>query len=221
MDKIKAVIFDFDNTLGDRFRYSYDTYRHLLTTYLSDIDENSILFEAMLQDLVIYDQYGTVSDKNYILEQFERKYKRHIPIDNFGKWWVDNQYKFTVLFPDTAETVKALSKKYKLGVITNGYHDAQWGKLNKSGLLEYFDHCIVSGDVGIHKPDPRIFTMMAEKLELDPSECVYVGDIFSSDVLGASQAGMVPIWIWPSETSKPSDYKVIRISKLSDLLGIL
>ncbi len=223
MDNIKAVIFDFDNTLGDRFEYCYQTYRCFLKTFLPEVDDSSLLFESMLQDLVLYDEYGNVSDKGQILRAFEKRYNVRIEMTGkeFARWWIEHQYLFTVLFPDTTDTVLKLREKYKLGILTNGAHIAQWGKVEKSGLLPYMDAIIISGDVGVTKPDARIFEMMADQLGVKCEDCVYVGDTFSCDIVGALNAGMKPIWIWPSERAKPSDYEVTRISKLSDLLEIL
>ena len=223
MDNIKAVIFDFDNTLGDRYEYCYQTYRCFLKTFLPEIDEKSILFESMLQDLVLFDEYGNVGDKDQILKNFERTYDVKIDMSGreFAKWWIEHQYLFTVLFPETMDTVIKLKEKYKIGILTNGAHLAQWGKIEKSGLMPYVDAIVVSEDAGVRKPDARIFEIMAQKLNLDCRECVYVGDTFSLDIVGAYNAGMKPIWIWPSERAKPSEFEVTRISRLSDLLEIL
>ena len=223
MDNIKAVIFDFDNTLGDRFEYCYQTYRCFVKTFLPEIDENSILFESMLQDLVLYDEYGNVGNKDQILRTFEQKYGVRINMSGkeFARWWIEHQYLFTVLFPDAMDTVLKLKEKYKIGILTNGAHLAQWGKIEKSGLLPYMDAVLVSEDAGFTKPDIRIFKMMADKLGLKCEECVYVGDTFSLDIMGAYNSGMKPVWIWPSERAKPSDFEVTRIRNISDLLEIL
>jgi len=223
MDKIKAVIFDFDNTLGDRFEYCYQTYRCFVKTFLPEIDENSILFESMLQDLVLYDEYGNVGNKDQILRTFEQKYDVRINMSGkeFARWWIEHQYLFTVLFPDAMDTVLKLKEKYKIGILTNGAHLAQWGKIEKSGLLPYMDAVLVSEDAGFTKPDIHIFQMMADKLGLKCEECVYVGDTFSLDIMGAYNSGMKPVWIWPSERAKPSDFDVARIRNVSDLLEIL
>ncbi len=223
MDKIKAVIFDFDNTLGDRFEYCYQTYRCFVKTFLPEIDENSILFESMLQDLVLYDEYGNVGNKDQILRTFEQKYDVRINMSGkeFARWWIEHQYLFTVLFPDAMDTVLKLKEKYKIGILTNGAHLAQWGKIERSGLMPYVDAIVVSEDAGVRKPDVRIFEMMADKLGLKCEECIYVGDTFSLDIMGAYNSGMHPVWIWPSERAKPSDFEVTRIRNISDLLEIL
>ena len=223
MENIKAVIFDFDNTLGDRFEYCYQTYRCFLKTFLPEIDDSSLLFESMLQDLVLFDEYGNVGDKDQILKAFEKTYDVKIDMNGreFARWWIEHQYLFTVLFPETLDTVIKLREKYKIGILTNGAHLAQWGKIEKSGLMPYVDAIVVSEDAGVRKPDARIFEIMAQKLNLDCHECIYVGDTFSLDIVGAYNAGMKPVWIWPSERAKPSDFEVTRISRLSDLLEIL
>lgn len=223
MENIKAVVFDFDNTLGDRFEYCYQTYRCFMKTFLPEIDENSILFESMVQDLVIFDEYGNVSNKDQILRAFEDRYNVKINMTGreFAKWWIEHQYLFTVLFPETMDTVKKLKEKYKIGILTNGAHIAQWGKIERSGLMPYVDAIVVSEDAGVTKPDARIFDMMADKLGLKCEECVYVGDTFSYDIMGAYNSGMKPIWIWPAEKARPCDFEVTRIRNIADLLEIL
>ena len=61
---------------------------------------------------------------------------------------------------------------------------------------------------------------MADKLGVKCEECVFVGDVFSSDIIGAIRANMVPIWL---ETcyEKPSQYTGIRIERLEQLLDVL
>ena len=220
MDNIKAVIFDFDNTLGDRYEYCYQTYRCFVKTFLPEVDENSLLFESMVQDLVIYDGYGNIN-KDQIKKNFEKSYNVKLQVENFSQWWIEHQHLFTVLFPETMDTVKKLKEKYKIGILTNGAHISQWGKVEKSGLMPYVDAVVVSEDVGVTKPDVRIFQMMADKLGLKCEECVYVGDTFSCDIVGAINSGMKPIWIWPSEKTRPCEYELTRISNITDLLEIL
>ena len=69
------------------------------------------------------------------------------------------------------------------------------GLLEVAGLLPHLEFVVDSAEVGLEKPDPRIFQAAAERLALDPSVCAYVGDIYEIDVVGASGAGMKPILI--------------------------
>ena len=64
-----------------------------------------------------------------------------------------------------------------------------------------FDVIVYSGELGIHKPDRRIFDHATSLLNVLNDQCVYVGDNPESDVLGALNAGMEVVWLdkWDSE----------------------
>ena len=62
--------------------------------------------------------------------------------------------------------------------------------MRRFGLLEHFDHTIFSGDVGLWKPDPRIFQMSLEALGVSADEAFFVGDRIVDDVGGAQAVGM-------------------------------
>ena len=65
------------------------------------------------------------------------------------------------------------------------------------GLARHLEFVIDSSKVGVEKPDPRIFRIALERAGLGPDEAVYVGDLYSIDVLGARAAGMRAILMDP------------------------
>ena len=65
------------------------------------------------------------------------------------------------------------------------------------GLTRYLDFVVDSGEVGVEKPDPRIFRLALARASVAPSEALYVGDLYSVDVLGARAAGLDAILIDP------------------------
>ena len=82
-----------------------------------------------------------------------------------------------------------------------------------------FTTLLVSGDVGVHKPDPRIFEIAAEKLGLKTEECVYVGDHPINDIQGALDSGMSAIrmnWGWFKDKELRADVPVI-----DDIIDVL
>jgi epoxide hydrolase-like predicted phosphatase len=119
----------------------------------------------------------------------------------------------------TAETLDELRRRgYRLGVISNADGRAEEA-LTAVGLRPHFELVIDSGLVGIDKPDPRIFHLAAERMGIDPSDAVYVGDIYEIDVQGARAAGMQailvdPLWKW-------DDKDCPRIRGIHDLLDLL
>lgn len=91
--------------------------------------------------------------------------------------------------------------------------------MDTSGLRPYCDIVVVSGDVGVHKPDPALFKYTADKLGLKTGECVYVGDHPVNDIQGALESGMKAIrmnWGWFENQDLREDVPVI-----SDIIDVL
>lgn len=121
------------------------------------------------------------------------------------------------------EVLHALKSKYRIGLITNGRTDIQYGKIDRLGIRNVFEFILVSEEAGVKKPDPRIFEMAVESLKLRPEECVYVGDYPRNDIEGAGKVGMRTVWIkvnqpWIQGLTVRPDHEIER---LSELLGLL
>jgi putative hydrolase of the HAD superfamily len=80
----------------------------------------------------------------------------------------------------------------------------------QAGLWECFDFFIDSFNVGVEKPDPEIFLMATERARVAPDQAAYVGDLYSVDVLGARNAGLIPILYDPFELSAQPGCLTIR-----------
>lgn len=116
---------------------------------------------------------------------------------------------------DAAATLQALRERgYRLAVISNADGRVR-GLLEEAGLSGYFEFVVDSKEVGVEKPDRRIFHEATGRLGLPPSACAYVGDIYEIDVLGARGAGLEAILIGSAEA--PEDVR--RVMRLADLLG--
>ena len=100
-----------------------------------------------------------------------------------------------VPFADAAPTLRALQGRYRGAVLTNGAPAQQREKLHGSGLATYLEAVVVSGDVGIGKPDPRVFGAALAALAVAPSATVMVGDSIERDIVGAQAAGLRAVWL--------------------------
>jgi len=98
-------------------------------------------------------------------------------------------------YPGVDDLLADLKSNYKLGLLTNGPSDIQWEKIEALGFDEHFDAIIVAGDVGIYKPDVRVFQLLLTKLGVAANHSLFVGDTYDADILGAQQAGMHTAWI--------------------------
>ena len=96
---------------------------------------------------------------------------------------------------------RLLDEGYRLGVVSNA--DGRMpGLIERVGLADYFEFVVDSHDVGAEKPDPRIFRAALDRLATDgdaprPEECLYVGDLYAVDVVGARGAGLRPLLLEP------------------------
>jgi putative hydrolase of the HAD superfamily len=108
-----------------------------------------------------------------------------------------------------------------LHIITNGFKEAQHTKLKASSIGHFFEHVIISEEVGVHKPDPRIFHH-AVKLSgaAHADECMMIGDTFQTDVFGALNAGFTAVHYSPYSNSE-HEAPVITIRHLAELLDHL
>ncbi len=109
---------------------------------------------------------------------------------------------YVSLDPDTLPVLHALKAQKSLALISNFDHPPYvHSLLSALDLTGCFDSIVISGDVGVKKPDPRIFSFALQQTQLQPHEVVYVGDS-TVDVQGARAAGMRPIRIQRYELDK-------------------
>ena len=128
----------------------------------------------------------------------------------------------SALNPGAETVLQRLSESYRLGMITNGYSDSQRGRLAAAGLLDIFDPLLISEEVGVAKPDVRIFEMALSALSLPPEAALYVGDSISHDREGCLRAGIDFCHFCPghSASAELPDTRY-RITALTDLIAIL
>lgn len=190
MNTIKAVLFDFDETLHDRMqafdRYIEDFLGHFCPG-ISGAEK-----EKRAADMVRYCGGGYTQKLDYYEKLIALWHWQDAPAPQvLSDYYNKNFPKYCEVFPEAKVLFARLKELgYTVGVITNGPSDLQHGKLERSGLMPWCDFLVVSGDVGIHKPDPGIFLYTAEKYGLKPQECVYVGDHPVNDIEAALKAGM-------------------------------
>jgi putative hydrolase of the HAD superfamily len=99
------------------------------------------------------------------------------------------------VFADAAGCLAELGRSHTLALITNGASCLQREKLAASGLAGHFEHVVVSGELGVAKPDPSIFAHALAGLGADAGHAVMVGDNVIRDVEGALAAGIGAIWL--------------------------
>jgi len=108
----------------------------------------------------------------------------------------------------------------RLGLISN------WdGRLRRLvdglDLAELLDVVISSADVGLHKPDPRIFELACDRVGVAPADAAHVGDHQYADIIGAEAVGMTPVLIDRHGGEHPGNELFVRsLDELDDVLGL-
>ncbi|AYL97502.1 YjjG family noncanonical pyrimidine nucleotidase [Mucilaginibacter celer] len=126
----------------------------------------------------------------------------------------------TNLFPHAHETLEYLQSKYTLHLISNGFKDSTRTKIAGSDLAKYFQHIIISEDVGVNKPDKAIFQHALDLAGALKEESVMIGDSIEADIRGALNFGMDAIYFNPFNADKPEDVPV-QITHLKELTVML
>jgi putative hydrolase of the HAD superfamily len=107
---------------------------------------------------------------------------------------------------------------YCLGLVSNRSTPFT-AELEKMGLVGYFDFTLAAGEVNAWKPGPEIFGYALERCGYKPEQAVYVGDNYYADILGAQNAGLLPVLIDPDQLFPEAACPVI--STIGDLLALL
>ncbi len=206
---VKAVFFDVGNTLLYPYPSVSEVCREVLLAAghvrdIAAIDELMPLVDAYYEDRYREDDtfwtdecetsdvwvgmYSLLCRKLGIEEDAE--HLAHRVYEEFG-----NPARWKA-YDDVLPTLERLREEWdlRLGVISN------WDRrletiLAGLGIANHLDTVVSSAVVGLHKPDPRIFEMACERLDVRPSEAVHVGDHHYADMLGARSVGMVPVLI--------------------------
>jgi putative hydrolase of the HAD superfamily len=129
----------------------------------------------------------------------------------FGLW--------TVAIPGGCETVAELKRRgYRIGVVSNAEGRVEQD-LEGAGYRDMFETVVDSHVVEVEKPDPRIFRIALERMDVPPETAIFVGDVPSVDIVGARAAGIAPVLIdrhdlYPDTVER----RLSSIEELPDLL---
>ena len=97
---------------------------------------------------------------------------------------------FNHLFEHTFEILDYLHPNYKMHIITNGFNEVQFKKIENSGLSKYFNKIITSEEAGVKKPNPKVFEYALEKANTNASSSIMIGDNIEADIEGAINCGI-------------------------------
>ena len=126
---------------------------------------------------------------------------------------------YTAVYPDClTEVLEDLSQSYKIALLSNTWIDGPRTSLEKHGYSKWFDVMVCSCDIGIPKPDGRIYHYVLQKLGIQPNEAIMVGDDVEADMKGAESVGLTPVWIENTASERWEGYSIKSVCELPNIL---
>lgn len=187
-------------------RYSAINQLHWERMERKEIDRNQVLLGRFE---MLFDEYGIAADARTV----SQKYTENLGVGHY-------------FLPGAEEAVKALSKKYRLFLTSNGTTHVQKSRLASADIEKYFEDVFISQQIGVNKPDKGFFDgCFARIRDLDLSKTMIVGDSLTSDILGGINAGIATCWVNPKGKKARADicpdYEIESLAKLEELLESL
>lgn len=230
-EEIDAVLFDVGGTLVDLRPTKEEVFRKHLKAHGLDVPIETLMpvlakaerqFDAQTAELngkneepfweqydnFVLDRLGFSGNRESFSNDLSGEFARLIPeVTNWAE------------YPDARPLLEDLiDRKFRLGVISNATDLARKVLINLD-LKRYFDSIVISAEVGVHKPDKRIFQIAAKELKAPPNRAIFIGDRLAVDVMGATSAGMNAILI--DRSGAYPDVKCLRVKSLSALRRFL
>jgi putative hydrolase of the HAD superfamily len=215
---VKDVFFDLDHTLWDFDKNSMLAFKRVFKKFEIEIE-----FESFIE---VYEPINLAYWKKYREEQVTKEtLRRGRLIESFEKFNVEysiqkidemadsyiEELPFdNHLFDGTLAILDYLTVRYQLHIITNGFEEVQYKKLKNSGIYHYFSTITTSEEVGVKKPNPKVFKMALKKANANPNQSIMIGDSFEADILGAKNIGMNTLFYNYRNEIIPSDFNFIN-----------
>ena len=242
-DEVKAIFFDLDNTLytyanGEKDPLSSPPSLHArdkVFSYLlglhSDLERENIL---LIYEKIMRNSLKEEAEGSHDAWDLRKRFSKLLSdlglrddelVNKLAAVYAKTKAPFAKPYPSVYDVLNDLSKKYALGVITNGPGVLQRETISLLKLEKYFSHILISEEVGFRKPSKGIFKIALNEVACRPGEAVMVGDNPTEDIEPARRLGMGTVLFDPknrftredlSSKERP-DHLITRLTELLKL----
>jgi HAD superfamily hydrolase (TIGR01509 family) len=211
---LKAILFDVDDTLFDRNGaqlMALDVIAREFRDLFAGIDRQELVDAFLESDrLTTRAFYGDTPTIKNVRVRRAQVFLDLLGLDGahadaIAALYVKSYPRVNAPVDGAVALVEALAPRFQLGIISNSLPDVQYQKLETLGIRRFFDCIVLSEEFGVRKPDPAIFWHAAGLLGRESEECLYVGDSYAADVVGAKRAGLPVCWFNPGGLHPPQD----------------
>lgn len=201
---MRAVIFDIDDTLYDQLQPFQAAYEEVFggrfetdmrglfaarSKRSNEVFEAAMAGEISMDEMFIYRGQKAFADMGIAITpqealDFQHAYERS-----------QEQITLSETMREVLEACRDAG--FRLGILTNGPAQHQRKKTQILGTDRWIspNHVIISAECGVSKPDPAIFRCAQERLGVAAGDCIFIGDSFENDIVGAKRAGWKAVWL--------------------------
>ena len=231
MQKYKHLFIDLDDTLWDIHQnskecleeiyndYGYNNYYETFHDYYNVYMPSNHHLWGLYRE-------GKIDKDELIVERFL------VPVREFGiddavyaknlsDDFLERTTLKTKLVDGTMDLLNYLKPKYQMHILSNGFREVQYKKIENSGLSPYFDKIILSDEIGINKPHAQFFTHALQKTNAAHSETIMIGDSWDADIVGAYNSNIDQLWFNPEGHSPNVFTPTYCVKTLYEIKGIL
>ncbi|WP_455628997.1 YjjG family noncanonical pyrimidine nucleotidase [Parabacteroides chinchillae] len=207
MTKYKNLFIDLDDTLWDTYHNNKECLEEIYNAY--NFGRYYASFEAffdiyMPNNINLWAKYrtGEINRQTLIIERF-RYMTRPMGIEDvksimeLNNDFLQRTTKKTRLIPGAIELLEYLRPSYRMFILSNGFREVQFKKLNNSGLAPYFERMVLSEDANIQKPHKEIFDFALRNTNSRRNESLMIGDSWDADIIGAYNSKIDQVWFNP------------------------
>lgn len=227
--RLKAISFDGDMTLWDFQKVM----RHSLGIALAELQRrvpgeatSGLTIDKMIEirNTVVAELKGTIVNLEEIrLRAFERTVEfvgctNGVLAAELNALYLKHRFEDIELYPDVISTLDTLRSGFSLGLVSNGN-----GYPERCRLPDRFSFVVFSQDIGVDKPDTRIFLAACQQAGCTPSELIHVGDSLETDIAGANAVGATSVWLnreaRRNDTGIMPDHEIRSLAELVEIVS--
>jgi len=226
--KYKWVLFDADNTLFDFHASSEIAFHQSFKHHGIESDDNiyNSFREINLRTWKAYDE-NKLSHEEIKRVRFQSLFDQHgirgiDPLD-FNSLYFERLVHNARYVEWALELLDLLDGKVRLAIITNGMKEVQRPRLLYCGLMDRFDLVVISGEIGLSKPNRSFFQYVFERMDFpDKKEVLVVGDNIFADIKGGNDFGFDTAWFNPHLTANQNgieaDFEIASLKELKTII---
>ncbi len=219
----EIILMDIDNTLLDFNAGTAEALTGLLGDFDRELAEGDLERFLSIND-ELWGQYERGEIEKSVI--FPTRFQRFL-----GQMGIETDYlaaneryaqglrQSAVFLPHARELMDALRGKYRIFAVTNGVTTTQRPRLEKAGLLDFFEQVFVSEQMGCKKPEKAFFDKVFQAIgPVDKRKCIILGDSLSSDMQGGRNAGIATCYLGKPMDDPRCDYVIGDLLEFLEIL---